>query len=284
MNIEKRVWLWATALVLTLAISQPGCQQAGTPPAEESTSGTLSQPEQAAPGAAPSEQAAAPANPASRPPARQSAAAPKPASQPPSASSRQASGPAPQASAPAAARPAAPPPRTATLAAGTVLKARTTTTLSTKLHKTGDTFVATLEEPLTQGGWVIAPKGSTVEGRIVESDPGGRVKGVASLAIALTRLKTTDGQTVAISTGNVAVEAKSTQAKDATKVAIGTGIGAAIGAIAGGGKGAGIGAATGAGAGTAVVLGTRGDAAEIGSETVLNFALSAPVTITEARE
>ena len=272
MNTEKRVWFWATALALTLVISQPGCQQAGTPPAEESSSGTLSQPESATPGEAPSGQPAAPATQAARPPAAPRQAPASPAAQPRTASPA------------ATARPAPPPPRTATLAAGTALKVRTTTTLSTKTQKTGDAFAATLEEALTQGDWVIAPKGSTVEGRIVESDPGGRVRGVASLSIALNRLKTTDGQTVTISTGNVAVEAKTTQTKDATKVAIGTGIGAAIGAIAGGGKGAGIGAATGAGAGTAVVLGTRGDAAEIGSETVLNFALTAPVTITEARE
>ena len=273
MTTEKKVWFWATTLLLTLVISQPGCQQAGTPPAEESSSGTLSQPEQAAPGEAPSGQPAAPATQASRPPAARSGQAPASPASPSRAASPAAS-----------ARPAPPPPRTATLATGTALKVRSTTTLSTRTQKTGDTFAATLEEPLTQGDWVIAPKGSTVEGRIVESDPGGRVRGVASLSIALTRLKTTDGQSVTISTGNVAVEAQSSKTKDATKVAIGTGIGAAIGAIAGGGKGAGIGAATGAGAGTAVVLGTRGDAAEVGSETVLNFALSAPVTVTEARE
>ena len=253
MNIEKRVWFWATALVLALVISQPGCQQASTPPAAESSSGKLSQPESAAP----SGQRSATTAPAPKAPA------PSPA---------------------ASAKPAAAPPRSATLAAGTALKVRTTTTLSTKTQKAGDTFAATLEEPLTQGDWVIAPKGATVEGRIVESDPGGRVRGVASLAIALHHLKTADGQTVDISTKNVTVEAQSTKAKDAEKIGIGAAVGTAIGAIAGGKKGAAIGAATGAGAGTAVVLSTRGDAAEIGSETVLNFELSAPVTVAETRQ
>lgn len=250
MNREKGIWFWATALVLTLVISQPGCQQASTPPAEESSSGTVSEPGKAPPSAAPS--AKAPKAPASSPAA--------------------------------SAKPAAAPPRTATLAAGTGLKVRTTMTLSTKSQKAGDTFAATLEEPLVQGDWVLASKGATVEGRIVESDPGGRVRGVASLAIALDHLKTADGQTVDISTKNVTVEAQSTKGKDAAKVGIGAAVGTAIGAIAGGKKGAAIGAATGAGAGTAVVLSTRGDAAEIGSETVLNFELSAPVTITEARK
>ncbi|MBI2818799.1 MAG: hypothetical protein HYX73_02380 [Acidobacteria bacterium] len=45
----------------------------------------------------------------------------------------------------------------------------------------------------------------------------------------------------------------------------------------------GIGASAGAGAGTAVVLSTRGDAAEIGSETPLTFELQSPVTVAGKR-
>jgi len=172
-------------------------------------------------------------------------------------------------------------PRSATLAAGTALKVRTTTTLSTDSHKAGDTFMTTLMEPLVQGAWVIAREGATVEGRIIEADKGGCVEGVARLTIALDRLHTLDGQTVDISTQSMTVQAKTTKTKDATKVAIGTGIGAAVGAIAGGGKGAAIGAGAGAGAGTAVVLSTRGDAAEIGSETPLTFELQSPVTVAK---
>lgn len=179
-------------------------------------------------------------------------------------------------------RPSVPPqPRTVTLAEGTGLRIRTTSALSTDSHHAGEGFMATLEEPLVEGNWVIAPKGATVEGWIVEADKGGRVQGVAHLAIQLARFHTADGQTVEIATNSLAVEAESTKAKDATKIAIGTGIGAAIGAIAGGGKGAGIGAATGSGAGTGAVLATRGDAAVIESETVLDFELLSPVTITE---
>ena len=275
MRIEKPVWLWTMAFVLTVAAAQMGCQQASTPAEEESTTGTLKEPETSAPSAAPSAQT--PAARSQAPPPKASTSRPSAAARPPAPASQ----PAP---ATAASQPAAPPPRTATLAAGTPLKVRTTTMLSTKSHKAGDTFAATLEEPLVQGDWVIAMKGATVEGRVVESDPGGRVRGVASLAIALDHLKTADGQTVDISTKPVTIEAQSTKTKDATKVAIGTGIGAAIGAIAGGKKGAAIGAGTGAGAGTAVVLGTRGDAAEIASETALNFELGAPVTVTEAKK
>ncbi|MCH7978224.1 MAG: hypothetical protein IH935_04510 [Acidobacteria bacterium] len=177
---------------------------------------------------------------------------------------------------------AAPQPRSATLAAGTALRIRTTSEINTDSNLSGESFTATLEEPLVEGAWVIAPQGSTVEGRIVEADKGGRVQGVARLAIELTQLHTADGQTIEISSNTFTVEADTTKKDDATKIGIGAGLGTVIGAIAGGRKGAAIGAATGAGAGTGVVLATRGDAAVIGSETVLDFELQSPVTITES--
>ncbi len=173
-----------------------------------------------------------------------------------------------------------PQPRTATLAEGTELKVRTTNALSTESHKSGDTFTATLEEPLSDGNWVIAEKGAKIEGTVVEAEKGGRVESRARLAVRLTQVQTSDGQTVEVATNSVTRQAKSTKKDDATKVGIGAGIGAAIGAIAGGGKGAAIGAATGAGAGAGVVLATRGDPAVLPSETVLNFRLRNPVTVT----
>ncbi len=181
---------------------------------------------------------------------------------------------------PAPAAPPAPaPPRTATLEAGTMMSIRLANTLSTKTNVTGDTFEARLESPLIVNGREVASSGTTLMGRVVESDPGGRVKGVASMAIELIHLHTADGEMLDISTNLISLEAESSKTKDATKVGIGSVLGAAIGAIAGGGKGAAIGGAAGAGAGTGMVLATRGDAAEIGSETVLDFELSSPVTV-----
>lgn len=167
-----------------------------------------------------------------------------------------------------------------TLPEGAVFKVRTTNTLSTKTHQAGDKFEASLEEPIEEGGRVIVPKGAKVEGRIVESDEGGRVKGRAELAVRLTRLHLTEDKSLDIETNTLGREAKSTQKQDAAKIGIGAGVGAAIGAIAGGGKGAGIGAASGAAAGTGLVLATRGKAAVLPAESVLSFRLRAPVTIS----
>lgn len=182
----------------------------------------------------------------------------------------------------ATAAPAPPPkPPSVTISEGTRIRIRTETELSTKSAKTGDTFTATLAEPITVDDQVVAPRGSRVEGRVVESYPGGRVKGVAAISIRLTHLMVGDRR-VAIETAAIAREAHATKRKDATEVGIGAGIGAAIGAIAGGGQGAAIGAASGGAAGTGLVLATHGDPAVIAAESVLTFRLTAPATLDPA--
>jgi hypothetical protein len=169
-------------------------------------------------------------------------------------------------------------PVTYTLAAGESLSVRTTSTLSTKTNNAGETFTASLEEPLAVDGVVVAPKGSKVTGTVTSSDDGGRVKGVAQIGVALTEL-IVNGKSYPISSETYVQSAKKTVTRDAQKVGIGAGIGAAIGAVAGGGSGAAKGAGIGAGAGTAAVLGTRGEPAVIPAESVINFTLSESITV-----
>jgi hypothetical protein len=153
--------------------------------------------------------------------------------------------------------------------------------LSSELSMPGDTFIATLDKELVVDGFVIAERGARVEGRVVASGRGGRVKGVAGVAVELTRLRTSDGQNVAIQTDSFERRAEPARRQDAEKVGAGAAIGAAIGAVTGGGKGAAIGAGVGGGAGVGDVLLTRGDAARLPSETRISFRLRAPVTLTE---
>jgi hypothetical protein len=190
--------------------------------------------------------------------------------------------PPPRTAAPAPAAPEYnPPPRVFTIREGTAITISTAQTLTTKRDKNGDRFTASLERPIVDGDWVIARRGASVEGEIVNSDPGGRVEGRAVLTVKLRSLQLADGRKVALSTNSYTKEAKSTKKKDAAKIGIGAGIGAALGAIAGGGKGAAIGAGVGGGAGTGVVLATRGDPAEIPSESQLTFRLQSPVSVTK---
>jgi hypothetical protein len=171
-----------------------------------------------------------------------------------------------------------------TLAAGTPISVRTTGLITTKSSSTGSIFEATLVEPLVIDGYTVAGKGATVEGVVTNSDPGGRVKGVASIALGLRSVMMEDGRRLPIRTSTVSEDAKKSGKKDAVKVGIASGIGAAIGAIAGGGKGAAIGAGAGAAGGTGMALATRGEAAEIAAESVLNFTLSAPVKLQELKK
>jgi hypothetical protein len=213
--------------------------------------------------------------------ARQKAAQTSPAAAAAPEGAQTAAQPASGSSSPATTSVAPPPPapKPVTVPAGTQIVIRTNTTLSTKDLKSGDHFSATLQQPLVVDGVTIAAKGAEVEGVVVESDPGGRVKGVAQLGIALRSVQTAAGK-VDIQTGSYVVEAKSSVKKDVTRGAIMTGVGAAVGAIAGGGKGAAVGAGVGAGAGTATAMATRGEPATIPAESVLTFQLRAPVTVT----
>ena len=177
--------------------------------------------------------------------------------------------------------PPPPEPHTVTIPAGTVLNVRIGETISTKHNQPGDTFLATLDQPLVADGFVIAERGARLEGRVVESDPGGRVEGVAHLNVELVKLSTSDGQNVRIRTASFAKQANTSRKEDVAKVGAGAAIGAAIGAIAGGGKGAGIGAGVGGAAGAGDVLLTRGKPAEIPVESRVAFRLSDSVTLTE---
>ncbi len=191
--------------------------------------------------------------------------------------------PEPQPAAPAPVPPPPPPPNQVTLNAGTLIPVRLLEGVSSERNNPGDMFTATLDKELVVDGFIIAERGARAEGRIVSADRGGKVKGVAYLAVELTRIHTSDGQNVAIQTDSFEERAQQSRGQDAAKVGIGAAVGAAIGAIAGGGKGAAIGSGVGAGAGAGDVLLTRGKPAALASEARISFRLRAPVTIVERR-
>ena len=241
------------AAIASAAIAAAACSKPESQPAAE------------APGAA-----AVPGEPsASAPPAEESRPAPPAAAQPA----------APPAATPPPAPAPPPKPRVATLKPGQLITIRTTRELSTKTVETGAPFSAVLEEPITSGDWVIAAAGAKVDGRVVEADKGGRVKGKANLSIELTSLTLADGRKIDIVTSPVNHEAAAAKGKNAAKVGIAAGAGAGIGAIAGGGKGAAIGAVAGAGVGALA----RGESAEIPAEAVIGFELRSPITVQEQK-
>ncbi len=187
-----------------------------------------------------------------------------------------------QAAAPPVAAPAPEPSHTVTLNAGMMIPVRLVDGLSSDRNQKGDTFTATLDKELVVDGWVIAERGARLEGRVVAAEPGTKTRGNASLAVELTSLRTSDGQTVAIQTDSFERHAATDHGTDAVKVGGGAIIGAVIGGLAGGGKGAAIGAGAGAGVGAGDVMLTR-KPARLPTETRVTFRLRAPVTLTEKR-
>lgn len=180
-----------------------------------------------------------------------------------------------------AARPAAREPSTVILKEGTVLNVRLGEGLSTDRNRSGDEFTATLDQALIVDNLVVAERGARLEGRVIDSQLAGRVKGLSHLSIELTRLHTSDGQRINIRTAAHSQDGQESKKEDAAKVGAGAAIGAIIGAIAGGGKGAAIGAGVGGAAGGGTVAATRGKAVVLPVETRLTFRLQEPVTITE---
>jgi hypothetical protein len=179
--------------------------------------------------------------------------------------------------------PEPPQPRSVTVASGTLISVRLGETISTERNRQGDSFIATLDEPLVIDGLVIAEKGARANGRIVNLVEAGRVKGLARLSLELTSVMTSDNQKIALRTASFEKQGPTSKAEDTQKVGIGAAIGAAIGAIAGGGTGAAIGAATGGAAGGGAVAATRGKPAVLAAETRISFRVEQPVTITERR-
>jgi hypothetical protein len=174
-----------------------------------------------------------------------------------------------------------PPAPSVTLQPGTMIAIRVGETISTRKNQPGDTFLATLSQPIVADGFVIAERGARAEGRIVELERAGKVKGVAHMAVQLTKITTSDGQHVKVSTASFIKDGPTSTGTDAAKVGGGAALGAIIGAIAGGGKGAGIGAGVGGAAGAGDVLMTRGKDAVIPVETKLSFRVQEAVSITE---
>jgi hypothetical protein len=180
---------------------------------------------------------------------------------------------------PVAAPVAAPTPRSVTVPEGTGISIRLIDSIDTERNKVGDTFRATLAQPISVGDEVVIPMGADVEGRIAAVKSAGHYTGQSAVALELVRMNV-NGKSYQLRTSQYSQQGSSRGKNTAAKVGGGAALGAIIGGIAGGGKGAAIGAGIGAGAGTGVQTVTKGQQIKLASETVLNFNLEAPLNVT----
>jgi len=182
-------------------------------------------------------------------------------------------------------REVAPPPppkaivKVLTLPAGTTVPIRMTDALETGKTQANTAFHGSLASDLVVDGMTAIPRGATVVGRVVEAKDATHYAGSSSLTLELTQIRS-QGQTYHIVTDSYSQQGKGRGSNTAKKVGGGAAIGAIIGALAGGGKGAAIGAAAGGGVGAGANTITKGEQVKIPSETLLQFRLQNPVSIT----
>jgi hypothetical protein len=169
-----------------------------------------------------------------------------------------------------------------TVPAGTRVLIRTVDAIDSTKQKTGYRFTATLETNLQAEDKVVAPRGTTVYGRLANASSAGKMSGSSNLTLELTDI-VINGTAYPLLTSTYEIKGKGEGGNTAKKVIGGAGLGALIGGLAGGGKGAGIGALAGAGAGTAVAASKKGEQLKIPSETLLEFRLEQPVALPVSR-
>jgi len=164
------------------------------------------------------------------------------------------------------------------LPSGTSISIRTIDSIDSEKNREGQEFRASLEDPITIGNDVVAPKGADVKLRLAGEKESGKLTGKAELTVQLVSV-TVNGKAVPLNTTTVSEYSGSRGARTAkSAVAVGA-IGAVIGALAGGGKGAAIGASSGAAAGAGTQVFMKGQRVRIPSETVLTFSTEGPVKL-----
>jgi hypothetical protein len=169
-----------------------------------------------------------------------------------------------------------------TVPAGTRILIRMIDSIDTTKQKAGFRFTASLETNLQAEDVVVAPRGTTVYGKLISAESAGRMKGSSELTLELTDIMI-NNTAYPLLTSTYEIKGKGEGGNTAKKVVGGAGLGALIGGIAGGGKGAGIGALVGVAGGTAIAGSKKGQQLSIPSETLLEFRLEQPVALPVAR-
>jgi hypothetical protein len=173
----------------------------------------------------------------------------------------------------------APPPRASVeLPAGTNLVVRMIDPVDSETASVGQTFAASMDQPVILNGDTVIPRGADVVVKLVDAKQSGKLTGRAELTLDLMSVKV-DGKAVDINTQSVSRESDSRGQRTAKVAGGAAAVGAVIGAIAGGGKGAVIGAGAGGAAGAGAEEVTKGQRVKVPSETRLTFVLDTAVRI-----
>lgn len=181
-----------------------------------------------------------------------------------------------------------------TVPVGTVLNCRLTRTLTTHLNAAGQTFTATVTEPLMIGGQEAIPVGAVVHGRITSLTRPGRLKGVGSMVLTPETIAMPNGQTFTlkavllhaygapgarVSGTEGLVKGPNAHKGDLMEIGIGTGGGTFLGTLVGGLRGGLFGGLIGGGAALVDRLRRRGPNLALPTGTELKFQLTQQLVV-----
>jgi hypothetical protein len=161
---------------------------------------------------------------------------------------------------------------------GTSITVRLIDRVDSEQTRLGQTFRASVDEPVQVNGQTVITRGADAVLKLVEDKDSGKFEGRTVLTLALMQVMV-NGRMIDATTNDVTKESSSRGARTAKVVGGTTALGAIIGALAGGGKGAAIGAASGAAVGGTAEVVTKGQVVKIPPETRLTFTFQQPVQL-----
>jgi len=163
--------------------------------------------------------------------------------------------------------------------AGTELTLALDTTLSSETSQTGDTFSATVVEPIVVDDREVIPAGSTIEGRVTNAAPAKRGAGQATLALSFGALRLASGYHTNIA-GSFQEVSASKKGRNAAVIGGSAAGGALLGRILGKDtRSTVIGAIIGGGIGTAVLVGKEREQAVLPADTPFGIRLEQAIQV-----
>jgi hypothetical protein len=175
-----------------------------------------------------------------------------------------------------------PPPAAVVIPADTRVRVRIDQDLGSKISQAGETFSATIADPVVIDGQTVIPRDARAEGTVIDAQPPGHFRGGALLELRLERVRTQWGS-YPVQTSTMERVEKGKGKRTGLFAGSGGAFGALVGGLAGGGKGALVGALAGAGAGTAGSAMTDNHEIFLPAETLITFRLERSVHVTEGQ-
>ncbi|MGA7523941.1 MAG: BON domain-containing protein [Acidobacteriaceae bacterium] len=174
--------------------------------------------------------------------------------------------------------PPQPPGGPVTIPAGTLVQIRLSEPLDVAKVQDGTVFQATAASDVFEGNVLAIPRGAMLQGTVVHAKKPGALGGRGELQLQITRVDL-GGRSYPVTTDLWSNKGPNKAGYTAGNTVGGAVMGAIIGGLIGRGAGAAAGAAVGGGAGLAASAATNGPRIYLPTESLLNFHLSAPVTV-----